>query len=180
MLVIGAGPIGLSVIEFAKLAEVRLVVMDMNADRLEFCRSAMGVSHTVHYTSDGSETERLRDICDGHLPTIVIDATGNKHSMQNAFQYAEHTGKVVFVGIVTDEICFRHPVLHAKELTLLASRNSLPRDFRRIIQLIEAGRIDTRPWITHRFGFEQIVTDFETLTRPETGAIKAIVEVPEA
>jgi alcohol dehydrogenase len=113
------------------------------------------------------------------LPTIVIDATGNRHSMQNAFQFAEHTGKVVYVGIVTDEICFRHAALHAKELTLLMSRNALPRDFRRIIQLIEQGQLDTRPWITHHLQFEQVVSDFEKLTRPETGAIKAIVDVPE-
>jgi 2-desacetyl-2-hydroxyethyl bacteriochlorophyllide A dehydrogenase len=179
MLVIGAGPIGLAVIEFAKLAQVQLVVMDMNADRLEFCRTRMGVPQTVKFAGDGTEADRLREVCEGHLPTIVVDATGNKHSMQHAFQYAEHTGKVVYVGIVNEEICFRHPLLHAKELTLLASRNSLPRDFQRIIQLIEEGRIDTAPWITHRLSFEQVVTDFDMLTRPETGAIKAIIEVPE-
>ena len=38
-------------------------------------------------------------------------------------------------------------------MTLLASRNALPDDFRRIIRLIEEGRIDTRPWITHRTNF---------------------------
>ena len=84
------------------------------------------------------------------------------------------------MGIVTAEICFRHPVLHAKELTLLASRNSLPRDFQRIIQLIETGKIDTRPWITHRLNFDQVVSDFEQLIDSESGTIKAIVEVPES
>jgi 2-desacetyl-2-hydroxyethyl bacteriochlorophyllide A dehydrogenase len=180
LLVIGAGPIGLSVIEFAKLARVRLVVMDMNPDRLEFCRSAMGVTHTLQFTGDGRETERLREICEGHLPTVVIDATGNRHSMQSAFEYAEHTGKVVYVGIVTDDICFRHPLLHARELTLLASRNSLPTDFRRIIQLIEQRQLDTRLWITQRWGFEQLVADFDQLTRPDSRTIKAIVEIPDA
>jgi alcohol dehydrogenase len=179
VLVIGAGPIGLSVMEFARLASVELIVMDMNPQRLEFCRNTMGVPHTLHFRGDATELDQLRAITGGHLPTIVIDATGSRQSMQNAFQYAEHTGKVVYVGITTDEIGFRHAALHAKELTLLMSRNALPRDFRRIIQLIEQGELDTRPWITHRLQFEQIVRDFEQLTRPETGAIKAIVEVGE-
>jgi alcohol dehydrogenase len=177
LLVVGAGPIGLSVIEFAKLANVELMVMDMNPQRLTFCREVMGVRHTVEFRGDGSEASQLRQITGGDLPTIVIDATGNAQSMQNAFHLAEHTGKVVYVGIVTDEICFRHPLLHAKELTLLASRNSLPRDFRRIIDLIEQGTLDTAPWITHRVGFTELADRFDSFTRPETGAIKAIVEI---
>ncbi len=178
LLVIGAGPIGLSVVEFAKLAGVHLIVMDQNPERLAFCRDVLGVPHTVEFRGDDRELERLREIAQGNLPTIVVDATGNKLSMQNAFRYVEHTGKLVYVGIVTDEICFRHPTLHAPELTLLASRNSLPRDFRRIIALIENGELDTRPWITHRTAFSDLIDVFDSYTRPETGVIKAIVEIP--
>lgn len=177
LLVIGAGPIGLSVIEFAKLANVQLIVMDTNEQRLDFCRRTMGVPHTVHALGDGSEVNKLRAIADGHLPTIVLDATGNRQSMQAAFRLTEHTGKLVFVGIVTDEICFPHPILHAPELTLMGSRNALPRDFTRIIKLIEEGQIDTRPWITHRTRFEEMIDVFDSFTRPETGVIKAVVEI---
>jgi alcohol dehydrogenase len=177
LLVIGAGPIGLSVVEFAKLAGVQLVVMDMNLQRLEFCRQTMGVTHTVLSRNDGKEAEQLRAICDGHLPTIVIDATGNKASMQAAFRLVEHTGKLVYVGIVTDEICFPHPVLHAPELTLMASRNALPDDFRRIIRLIEDGQLDTRPWITHRTPQSELIGRFDSFTRPESGVIKAMVQM---
>jgi alcohol dehydrogenase len=53
----------------------------------------------------------------------------------------------------------------------------LPGDFTRIIDLIEAGRIDTVPWITHRSGFDELPEVFPSYTRPETGVIKAIVEV---
>ncbi len=177
LLVVGAGPIGLSVIEFARLANVQLIVMDMNERRLEFCRNSMGVKHTVLFKGDGSEHDALRAVADGHLPTIAIDATGNKHSMQDVFGYVEHTGKVVYVGIVNDEICFRHPALHKAEITLLCSRNALPQDFTRIIQLIEDGKIDTVPWITHRTAFDNMIDVFDSYTQPETGVIKAIIEL---
>jgi alcohol dehydrogenase len=177
VLVVGAGPIGLSVMEFARLADVQLTVMDMNPQRLAFCRDTMGVQHTVLYRGDGSELADLREITAGQLPTVVIDATGNAASMAGSFQYVAHTGKLVFVGIITGEVCFPDPLFHAREITLLASRNSLPTDFRRIIQLIERGTIDTRPWITHRLTFDQVVEEFDRFTRPETGAIKAVIEV---
>ncbi|MCP4194437.1 MAG: zinc-binding alcohol dehydrogenase family protein [Planctomycetaceae bacterium] len=176
-LVIGAGPIGLSVIEFARLAKVELIVMDMNEQRLAFCREKMGVKHTVQFHGDETEVDQLRAIGNGHLPTIAVDATGNKNSMQDVFNYVDHTGKVVYVGIVNQEISFRHPNLHAKEITLLMSRNALPKDFKRIIQLIENGEIDTRPWITHRTSFDNMIEVFESYTKPETGVIKAIVEI---
>lgn len=178
VLVIGAGPIGLSVIEFVKLTGANLIVMDMVASRLDFCREKMGVKQTLK-AGDGQEEKALRDMTDGHLPTIVIDATGNAKSMSNALNYVGHTGKLVYVGITTDNVSFPHPLMHRREMTLLASRNAMPEDFDRIIQLIESGTIDTKPWITHRTGFDDLIAQFPSYTKPETGVIKAIVEVPQ-
>lgn len=177
VLVIGAGPIGLSVIEFVKLSGANLIVMDMVESRLEFCRETMGVTHTVKFVGDGSEEKTLRELTGGNLPTIVIDATGNAKSMSNALNYVGHTGKLVFVGITTDNVTFPHPLMHRREMTLYASRNALPEDFDRIIDLIQTGKIDTRPWITHRVGFDELPGQFPSYTKPETGVIKAIVAV---
>jgi 2-desacetyl-2-hydroxyethyl bacteriochlorophyllide A dehydrogenase len=177
VLVIGAGPIGLSVIEFLKLAEATILVLDLNQQRLDFCKETMGVQHAVRLPGDGSEVTTLRDLTDGNLPTIVIDATGSNKSMSNALNYVAHTGKLVYVGITTDVISFPHPLLHAREMTIMGSRNALPADFTRIIDLIERGRIDTRPWITHRTPFDTLPEVFPSFTRPETGVIKAIVEL---
>jgi len=177
VLVIGAGPIGLSVIEFVKLAGAEITVLDLNPQRLEFCQRAMGVHHTVQVRPDGGELEDIRRITQGDLPTVVFDATGNTRSMSGAFNFVAHTGRLVYVGIVTDEVHFPDPLLHRREMTLYASRNALPTDFQRIIGLIETGQIDTRPWITHRTGFDDLIRNFPSYTKPETGVIKAIVEV---
>lgn len=178
-LVIGAGPIGLSVIEFIKLSGARVVVMDMNPARLDFCRAKMGVAHTVCVTGEGSETEALRAACGGHFPNLVIDATGSHRSMSQALSFASFAGRVVFVGITQQELSFPHaPVMHRRELSLLASRNALPPDFTRIIQLIEEGKIDTRPWITHQTSFEDLPAVFPNFVRPDSGVIKAVVTIP--
>ena len=174
-LVIGAGPIGLATLEFVKLTGAKTIVLDVNEQRLDFCKRVMGVQHTVKL-SENVEND-LRDVTDGHLPDVVIDATGSNVSMSNAFGYVAPGGRLVYVGITTDEVKFRHPVFHKPEGTLLCSRNALPGDFTRIIGLIEDGRIDTKPWITHRAAFDDLPGLFPSYTRPETGVIKAIVEV---
>jgi len=136
------------------------------------------VHHTILSKGDGGEVAELEAIGGGHLPTLVIDATGSVKSMSHAFNYVGHTGRMVYVGIVTADITFPDPLFHSREQTLYASRNALPDDFTRIIKLIETGQIDTRPWITHRTNFDSLIGDFPSFTKPETGVIKAMVEVP--
>ena len=129
------------------------------------------------FKGDGSELQQMEALTNGSMYQVVTDATGNQHSMSAALGYVAFTGKLVYVGITTEEVHFRHPILHRPEASILASRNALPPDFRRIIGLIEAGVIQTDPWITHRTTFNQVADDFENLIRPETGVIKAIIEV---
>jgi alcohol dehydrogenase len=131
----------------------------------------------VQIKGDGSELEKLKELTNGTLAEVVIDATGNNESMSHALNYCAFAGRLVFVGITTKEVHFGHPLMHRRELTLLASRNALPQDFTNIIQLIETGKIDTRPWITHHAPLEEMIGTFETWMKPETGVIKAIVHV---
>ncbi len=177
VLIIGAGPIGLATLEFTRLTGATITVMDQVPSRLEFCRDTYGIEHTVVFAGDGSEKEQMREITGGDMYALVTDATGSHRSMANALSYVAHTGTLVYVGITTEEIAFPHPALHRPEMTIRGSRNALPRDFTRIIGLIEDGTIDTRPWITHRTSFDAVIDEFETFTRPESGVIKAIVEV---
>jgi threonine dehydrogenase-like Zn-dependent dehydrogenase len=73
---------------------------------------------------------------------------------------------LVFIGLFPGEITFDDPSFHRRELTLMASRNAAPEDF---------GRIDTRPWITHRAEVEEVPGLFESWTQSETGVLKAVI-----
>ena len=107
----------------------------------------------------------------------VIDATGSLVSMSNAFQYCAFTGQVVYVGITTDEVKFRHVVIHRPEITIKASRNAVPGDFSRIIRLIEEGVIDTDPWLSHHASYDDFIAEFSNWIKPETGIIKAVLHM---
>lgn len=177
VLIIGAGPIGLATLEFTRLTGAIITVMDMVPSRLEFCQARYGVEHTVVFQGDGSELEQMRAITDGEFYTVVTDATGNAKSMANAMHYVAHTGTLVYVGITTEHVSFPHVWMHAREMTIKGSRNAMPGDFHKIIKLIERGTIDTSPWITHRTLFDEVPHIFESFTKPETGVIKAVIEV---
>jgi alcohol dehydrogenase len=177
-LIIGAGPIGLSAIEFVKVAGAKCIVMDLNEDRLAFCREQMGVQHTIaSHTVEGA-LEELRAITQGQLADVVIDATGSNKSMSSALNYCAYGGRLVYVGITQQEVSFPHaPVMHRRQLSVLASRNALSPDFSRIIGLIEGGQIDTKPWITHRVPFGKMIGEFPSWLKPESRVIKAVVEM---
>ena len=173
-LVIGAGPIGLAVLQFARAAGARIAVMDVNAERLAFCETAIGPDAAV--AADGSALERLREIADGDLPTVVFDATGNSASMMGAFQYVASGGRLVYVGLFLGDVTFHDPDFHRKELTLLATRNSTGADFVRIIGLLETAEVDTAPWITHRSPADAMPNAFPGWLEPGSGLLKAVVE----
>ena len=83
VLIVGAGPIGLAALEFVRLIGCSTIVLDRDEARLEFCRRAMGVKHALA-PSPQLEAE-LRERCGGHMPDVVIDATGNAASMSAGF-----------------------------------------------------------------------------------------------
>jgi threonine dehydrogenase-like Zn-dependent dehydrogenase len=174
VLVIGAGPIGLSVIQFVQLHATTLAVMDVNGSRLDFCRRALGVRHTI--AGGASALEELQAIGGGELPSIIIDATGNAASMAGSFDLAAQGGRIVFVGLVQGAVIFDDPNFHRRELTLLASRNAPPATFRDIIALLETGGIDTAPWITHRFTLADTPLVFPGLAG-DPALVKAVISV---
>jgi 2-desacetyl-2-hydroxyethyl bacteriochlorophyllide A dehydrogenase len=175
VLIIGAGPIGISVITFAEAAGARLIVMDISDTRLSFCRDQIKVQHTINATS-ADPLERLKELTDGDLPTLVIDATGNPQSMMRCFDLAAPGGRIVFVGLFQGEVTFKDPNFHRRELTLLASRNARPEDFQRIIRLVEDGSVDTGMWITHRTTPENLPDEFPRWLAPDSGVLKAMIE----
>lgn len=173
VLVVGAGPIGLSVIQFAKVAGAEIAVLDINDQRLEFCRGQFGIQRTILPGDD--PVAQIRDAFGGELPTAVFDATGSSQSMEAAFGYVANGGRLIYAGLAQADIRFNDPEFHRREITLFASRNSTPDDFQRIIQLVEQGIVDTGPWITHHASMETMIGQFEDWLLPETGVIKAMV-----
>ena len=174
-LVIGAGPIGLGVMAFARDRGARVIAMDVHNDRLDFCRSWAGAEYTINALEQ--PLEKLAEITGGEFPTVVFDATGNVRSMTDAFGYVAHGGKLIFVGLVRADIAFNDPEFHKREMTLMGSRNATPEDFDTVLAAVRSGAVDVERYITHRAPFDQMLEHFQTWLKPESRVIKALVEL---
>ena len=175
VLVIGAGPIGLGVLQFARAAGGRVIALDMNEDRLAFWRDTLGGGYTVLAGDDARE--QVETLTDGSFPTVVIDATGHNGSMAAAIGLCAHSARLVYVGLTTKEISFPHTELHKRELDLRASRNATVEDFQQVMDAMRSGAVKPSCMITHRADLEGAVANFADWTKPETGVIKAMLEV---
>lgn len=174
VLIIGAGPIGLAAIEFARIAGGILSVMDVNQHRLLFCKEQMHVAHTINALS-GNITEQLQHITDGAMPSVVIDATGNQKAINNGFHYMAHGARYTLIGLQSGDITFSHPEFHKREAALLSSRNATRENFMQVINAIQQKIIVPEKYITHRIPFNDLKDSFDSLTAPGNHIIKAMV-----
>jgi 2-desacetyl-2-hydroxyethyl bacteriochlorophyllide A dehydrogenase len=166
-IVLGAGPIGLSVIEFLRVAGVDVGVVEKMPERLEFC-----VRHHELRRYYPSYDEARQE----EPSTLVFDCTGDRGSMEGAIHLLEQGGKLIFVGLVNESLSIFDPDLHRREATVLASRNSTPPEHHRVLDLMESGRIDVSDWPTEVARPERMGERFPLWLRREAGVVKAIVD----
>ncbi|MEK3882014.1 zinc-binding alcohol dehydrogenase family protein [Paenibacillus sp. PL2-23] len=176
VLVIGSGPIGLGVMAFAKQAGAKVIAMDINEERLAFCKSWAKADRTLSSLAVDA-TEKLAEWTNGDYPVAVFDATGNAASMTRSFQWVGHGGRLVFVGLVKGDITFSDPEFHKRELTLMGSRNATLEDCRHVMKVLADGELAVDKFITHRAAFHHMIPSFEEWIKPESQVMKAIVEL---
>jgi 2-desacetyl-2-hydroxyethyl bacteriochlorophyllide A dehydrogenase len=164
VLVIGAGSIGLAVIQFVQNAGARVRVLEMNEWRRKFVNSHLGV-------------ETLAEP-DKSLADVVFDATGSARSMGGSLQYVAPGGRVVFVGLTKDPVSIDDSLMHRREITLFASRNSCGQ-FPRIIRMIAERKINTSLWITDRLRLADVPASFKGLSG-KADFVKAMVDVNDS
>src|SRR5690606_8691305 len=131
VLVVGAGPIGLGTMEFARIAGAKVIAMDFNESRLKMCREKLNIDHTIK-PGAGDVLTRLSEITAGDMPSVVIDATGNIRAINAGFQYLSHSGRYVMIGLQKGDITVNHPEFHKREASLMSSRNATRADFKQV------------------------------------------------
>ena len=174
VLVVGAGPIGLAAMIFARLRGATVTAIDGRRQRLDFALRHVGVAAAVPL-GEGDEAE-LERLSQGEFFDVVFDATGNAQAMERGFRFVAHGGRYVLVSIVQGEIRFSDPEFHRRETTLLSSRNATTEDFETVMQAMKAGLVPDAALATHRLALSEVPAHFQRLLDPAEGVIKAIVE----
>jgi 2-desacetyl-2-hydroxyethyl bacteriochlorophyllide A dehydrogenase len=172
IVVVGCGPIGIGIMKLAQIEGAKVIALDMNQDRLQYAKDKIGVDHIVNVGED--PVKQISEITNGDLATAVFDATGHKGALEQGPSYMSHGGRYILVGLSKGELTFAHPAIHAKETTLMCSRNATVADFERVIAILD--QFPTDSFITHNVHFSEMKENFDSWLNPATGVIKATVE----
>ncbi|SDE32949.1 hypothetical protein SAMN05421636_104374 [Pricia antarctica] len=174
IVVVGCGPIGIGILKLAQIAGATVIAIDMNEQRLAYAKKDIGVDYIVQAGTEA--VHKVAEITNGDMATVVFDATGHKGALESGPDYMAHGGRYVLVGLSKGELNFNHPALHAKETTLLCSRNATLEDFKHVISVLEKGRFPIDSFITHNVGYNDMIDNFDGWLDPANGVIKATVD----
>lgn len=175
VLVIGCGPIGIGILSFAQQQGARVIAMDINEQRLDYVSKNLGIVHTI--LAKENALIELQKLTNQDLADVVIDATGNKRALESGYKYMAHGGRYVLVGLSKESLCFPHPEIHARETTLLCSRNATLEDFEYVMNTLRQKAFPTEAFITHRSNFQSMIGEFKNWLDPSFGVIKAMVNL---
>ncbi len=161
VLVIGAGPVGLSVLLFARLAGARGVVVSEPRESARRRAMAMGASSTFDPRA-GDVAEAHGDLTGGP-PEVIFECVGTPGMIEESARIAPLFGRVIVVGACMEVDHFRPIVALAKELTMTFVLGHTRGDFQFVIDGLADGRIDASPLVTEVTGFEGFAASFEAL-----------------
>ncbi len=173
VLVVGAGPIGMAAMIFAKLRGATVTALDSRADRLAFAMERLGMDASV--ALGDTDEAQLSALTANEFYDVVFDATGNPKAMERGLRFVAHAGTYGLISVVAANISFSDPEFHKRETTLLASRNATTEDFETVLDAMRAGKIPAA-LNTHRMALADVPEHFKMLLDPAAGVVKAIVE----
>jgi L-iditol 2-dehydrogenase len=171
--VFGSGPIGLFILQAARLAGAANLFATDLASRPHRLEAARALGARV-YPADGSEARAIASDAKGFGLDVAIEAAGVQAAVDAAVEAVRPGGRVVLAGIPPDErTSFPASTARRKGLTISLVRR-MKHTYARAIALALAGRVDLRSVVTHRFPLTEARAAFELAARRE--GLKVVVE----
>ncbi len=172
VVVIGCGPIGIGIMKLAQIKGAKVIAVDLNEQRLKYVKENIGIDYVVNASSN--PISQVSEITKGELATAVFDASGNKFAIETGPSYMSHGGRFILVGLSKGDLIYNHPAIHAKETTLMCSRNATVEDFEHVINVLD--QFPTDSFVTHNVPYVEMIENFDSWLDPQTGVIKATVD----
>lgn len=173
VLVLGAGPIGLAIIEVARARGAKVYVTDLSEARL----ATAAQFGAIPIAGGEGLLDRVMALTSGEGMPVVMEATGAAPAMEQTIELVAAGGRIVILGLVRKGQEVRFPGLDftRKEVTIVGSRASVD-CFPEALELIASGRIGY-PKIASFFGLEEAEAVFETLAEDPTAYHKAVFRI---
>ncbi|HSB67422.1 MAG TPA: zinc-binding dehydrogenase [Anaerolineales bacterium] len=163
--VFGSGPIGLLIMQLARLAGVSTIIAtDVLPHRVEAART-FGADE-AHLVIPGQANPAMATFGKQGLD-VVFEAAGENSAVEMAIAAARPGGKVIVVGIPSDDrTSFSASIPRRKGLTIKLVRR-MKLTYPRAVQLVESGKVNVRSLVTHSFPLDEYGEAFNVASRRE-------------
>ncbi|MBC7877186.1 MAG: zinc-binding dehydrogenase [Anaerolineales bacterium] len=172
--IFGCGPIGLLIIQLAKLSgAAHIVATDKLHHRVEAAKS-LGADYAILVAGKQGDGE-IRSATGGRGVDVAFEAAGEQETVDDAFAAVLPGGKVILAGIPNDDVTsFSASTARRKGLTIKLVRR-MKHTYPRAIELVQSGKVDVSSLITHRFPLEQVSDAFRLAARRD--GLKIMMEL---
>ncbi len=162
--IMGAGPIGLVTMLWARFAGASAIVVSEMADGRREMALTMGADVAIdpRLKNPAAELQKIT----GSAPDVIFECIGSGGTLAEAVSYAKRGGRVVVIGVCMEEDSWGPIAAMNKELDLRFSLGLEPGEIETAIAMLAAGRVNTAPMITHTVSLSELPAAFAALSRP--------------
>ena len=172
VVIVGAGPVGLSTTLTAQLFSPRhIVVVERSAARRETALE-FGATHAV---DESQAASTVAELTDGLGADVSIEAVGFPDAFELTAELVRPGGRIANIGVHEGPATLHLETLWAKQITLttgIPSGLTVPQ----LLNSIATGALDATPMISHRMKLDEVLSGYDVFTRAaETGALKVVL-----
>jgi 2-desacetyl-2-hydroxyethyl bacteriochlorophyllide A dehydrogenase len=161
VVVVGAGGIGLNIIQMATVVGAHVVAVDVAEEKLAWA-SRLGAAETVHAPSVDRVDKAVRQAIGGGAD-IAFEAVGRAATQEQAMACLKTGGRLVLVGYSPEPMSLNAGRVMFRELEIVGSLGCRPVDYPRVIELARQGKLKVAELVTHRFHLDEIALAFDAL-----------------
>jgi (R,R)-butanediol dehydrogenase/meso-butanediol dehydrogenase/diacetyl reductase len=174
-IIMGAGPVGLATLLWAKARGADPVVVSELAPGRRELAEKLGASAVVN-PREHNPAVRLKQLC-GKRPEVVFECIGVKSTLGEAVGLVDKCGQVVMIGVCMepDQIMLLH--CFYKEVSINFVLGYMREDFEETMAALASSKIDADALITDVIALDQVPATFEALRKP-TSQAKVLIEFP--
>lgn len=174
VVLIGAGPIGLLLLQLTRLAGAStIIVSDLKDDRLEMAKK-LGADELINPLEAGL-SGRVKELTEGQGPDVVIECVGSPLTVKEAVQVVKRGGRAIIFGVppVNSKVDLNPFDIYFREKELVGVYAITRETFRRSISMLASGRVSVDPLITEHFRLKNAGSAFTMMEKRE--GLKKIV-----
>lgn len=178
VLVVGAGPIGLFALIAAKAQGAEVYVADVLDGRLEKAMH-FGATGVINSGKNDIREEAMK-ITGGNGFDVCVEACGLSVTFLSCIDCAAFAANIILIGNGKKETTFLHSILLKKELNVFGSRNSYPKDFKAVIDLIASGEVNVLDMVSDVYPIDRADEAFKALANNDGSLAKVLIEIGQA